>query len=317
MAGRQGHNKGSKGHPGFQPTIGKGKNNIPTPQPKTVQPQTDMSQKEPPISLDQAISLKETTTIFIKQPDSIKTIQIPTQPNLSQGIRILNLLTSHTPTEWTLIGGLMVQSHCAEYDVKPTRTTDDIDLAIDVFANRTTLRKITIMLQQLGFSDVTPDAFDHAEQLSYRWACEQLKFDLMVPQKVNAQKIVPTTATGLPSVEMPAIQQAVSRSETIKLEILGETSGYVRRSNLLGAIIVKSVAATKDRRDPERHYKDLVDLGVVAAQHPNLEDLTLDVTAKDKKRILRALNSFPSESLWNAASEPSLAKDALYFIAEK
>lgn len=217
-------------------------------------------------------------------------------------------------SSWAVVGGLMVHLHCAEAGIRASRTTEDIDLAIDVFADRTALYRLTVVLRDLGFQDVTPDPLTGGSRLSYRWQRDGVKVDLMVPKRTGTQRRVARTITGRQSVELPAVQQAVMRSDRVAVMVDDAQYASVRRPNILGAVVIKAVASTQDRRDPDRHREDLAMLGAVAAGRADLARLAIHVSPKDRKRLRAALDSMP-ERFWLVVPEPAEAKSALMLLA--
>lgn len=244
-------------------------------------------------------------------------VSLPDRPHLIPSLQTLNAMDQRVASSsWTVVGGLMVHLHCAEAGIQPSRTTEDIDLAVDVFVDRTALYRLTEVLRDLGFQDVTPDPLTGGSQLSYRWQRDGVKVDLMVPERAGRQRRVARTITARRSVELPAVQQAVMRSDRVAVMVDGLRYASVRRPNVLGAVVIKAVASTQDRRDPDRHREDLVMLGAVAAGRPDLARLATQVSPKDRKRLRAALDSMP-ERFWQVVPEPAEAKSALMLLTQR
>jgi hypothetical protein len=213
---------------------------------------------------------------------------------------------------WTLIGGLMVMTHCLERGAPFNRPTGDADIAVSVFTHRRALARVTGHLRDAQFVDVSPPALPGDDQLSYRWAREGVKLDVAVPPKANDQRDPPTTVTGRTAVELPATQQALRRTERLRSTADG-IRGFVRRPDLLGAIVIKSAAAAADRRDPDRHREDLVTLADIMAFDGDQTEYAPQTTEKDRARIRTAMHDI-SMRQWRAARDPDAARRALEYL---
>lgn len=226
----------------------------------------------------------------------VATVTLVDRPHLIQAITTLDTLHSTVNTSsWAVVGGLMVQLLCAEAGVDGARVTDDTDLAVDVFSDRASLKGLTGQLRQMGFVDGTPDSTTGHSRMSYRWIRDGLKFDLMVPKKANRQRSPARTVTGKPAVEFGGVQQAVSRSEVVEIRVRGTSvTGQVRRPNIVGAIVIKSVAGVADTRDTRRHWEDLVLLGQICANRGDLPEIRNSLTPADRRRICRVQERIPS-----------------------
>jgi hypothetical protein len=269
----------------------------------------------PPVIADEycrrALEVLRTSPIHIPKKNGIANLEA--QPNLDEAIELLDVLDREVPQPWTLVGGLMTQVHCAEMLVPPPRVTEDVDIAVSVFTHRNSLRSVTECLRKLEFEDKTPMAPKPKDQLSYRWVNAGVKIDVLVPEKVNDQTYAPRGVTQLNAVEMPGLQQAIMRTERVQIRGAGRR-GSLRRPDLLGAIVVKSAAAVNDNRDRDRHRTDLVSLAWAASLHPGLSTFAQQVSAKDKRRISRALTGI-RQPMWSAADDPEAAHDALLLLA--
>ena len=219
------------------------------------------------------------------------------------------------PEPWTLIGGLMVMVHCIEHGAPFTRATEDADVAVGVFTHRRALAEVTKCLSRLEYEDVTPESLGDRQSRSYRWARGAAVFDVAVPLKVGEQRDPPRSVTKRPSVELPAIQQAVARSERITIRLADGTGGSIRRPDLLGAIVIKATAACSDNRAPDRHVADLVLLSDALATSGAYVTYREQVRSKDVRRIERAIAQVrPAQ--WRKARDPEGAQGALRYVVE-
>lgn len=232
---------------------------------------------------------------------------------LTKALQTVFTLEREVGEPWTLVGGLMVMLHCSENGVTFTRATADADLAVGVFTHRYALRALTGSLVALGFTDETPAPLAGDTHLSYRWVSPDSKIDLMVPPGVNEQETVPRTVTRRPSVELPATQQALARSERIRIQLADGTVGATRRPNLLGALVIKSVAAVKDRREPARHREDVVALCEAIAYSGSHRRYVHELRPKDIVR-LRSVYEDLSPAEWRRSRDPEAAHEALAYM---
>jgi hypothetical protein len=57
---------------------------------------------------------------------------------------------------WALVGGLMTQVHAKLAGVSPNRTTNDVDLLVDVLTRRSSVTSVVAGLRTLGFEPQEP-----------------------------------------------------------------------------------------------------------------------------------------------------------------
>ncbi len=166
------------------------------------------------------------------------------------------------PNHWTLIGGQLVHLHCAERGRFPERPTNDADTVIDVRANPTFLRTFTQALEDIGFrsAGVSADGRQH------RWKRGDASIDVLLPEGVGERARERTGATGSPTLSTEGGTQALHRSEVVAVTVAGR-QGFVRRPNLVGALVVKAAAHTNvGDWDSRRHRRDFLALaGLVTA----------------------------------------------------
>jgi hypothetical protein len=83
-------------------------------------------------------------------------------PAQEEGWQVLLDLSDTFPTGWCLVGGQMVWLLSVEYDVDPPRTTDDVDVVVDVRANRSGISTIGKWLEDHRFDlQVSTDGVGH------------------------------------------------------------------------------------------------------------------------------------------------------------
>lgn len=76
---------------------------------------------------------------------------------------------------------------------------------------------------------------------------------------------------------------------------IGAQSGYIRRPNLLGALVLKAAAFVGDSRDARRHAEDIGLLMEAALVSGSLRDMHAQASAHDRKRLRDALRELPRD----------------------
>lgn len=210
---------------------------------------------------------------------------------------------------WTLIGGQLVHLHCAERNRFPNRPTNDVDAVLDVRANPNILYAFTATLIEVGFKT----AGVSADGLQHRWVRGAGSIDVLLPDGVGERAANRLGATGSPTLPTAGGSQALQRSETIAVEVAGRR-GFVRRPNLLGALIAKAAAHTNPGDSGRgRHRRDfLVLAGLLTAR--DLRDETL--TRKDRQRLQRIIQAVRNDrALMLSVNEAASSIDRLVVAA--
>ncbi len=192
------------------------------------------------------------------------------------------------PDGWTLIGGQLVHLHCAERGKFPERATNDADTVVDVRADPTILQTFTQALQDLGFRS----AGISAEGRQHRWKRDQASIEVVLPEGIGERAGLRKGATGSPTLSTQGGTQALQRSEVVTVTVEGR-EGFVRRPNLVGALVVKAAAHTNvGDQDPRRHRRDfLVLAGLIRAADFADEDLS----KKDRQRLRGILTAIEKD----------------------
>ena len=181
---------------------------------------------------------------------------------------------------WTLIGGQLVHLHCAERGEFPVRPTNDADTVIDVRADPTILHTFTKTLTGLGFR---ADGIS-AEGRQRRWKRGDASIDVLLPEGIGERASLRHGVTGSPTLPTEGGTQALRRTEVVAVSVDGR-EGFVRRPNLVGALVVKAAAhINPGDRDLRRHRRDFVILaGLITARDFAAED----VNKTDRRRLRR------------------------------
>lgn len=206
-------------------------------------------------------------------------IALPSMPpeQTASWIGLLDLY-DQLPDGWTLIGGQLVHLHCAERGQFPVRPTNDADTVIDVRAVPRMLAIFTTTLAEIGFEA----GGISAEGLQHRWVRGEASIDVLLPDGIGERAGLRRGATGSPTLPTAGGTQALQRTETVAVTVDGR-EGFVRRPNLVGALVAKAAAHTNPGDAGRgRHRRDFAVLtGLVTARDFRTEV----VTRKDRERL--------------------------------
>jgi hypothetical protein len=220
---------------------------------------------------------------------------------------------------WTIVGGQMVLLHALEHGVIPHRLSTDIDAAVDVRADPEGIKKLVGALIGLGFqlAGESPEGFGYRFAMptvaSERGVAQgELVVDVLAPEGLGANTDLRTVGN---AKAFPAggVSQALKRTSLVPFGNSGEVV-CLPRPDLLGAMVVKAVAAQADKVDPERHLLDLVFLCDLVEDPIELAGAA---TGKDRKRLQVCLGRLPRDHpAWNVAREPTDARAALRILSD-
>lgn len=180
------------------------------------------------------------------------------------------------PYGWVLAGGQAVYLHATERSAGVVRPTEDADTVLDIRNSPHMLMTFTSKLVELGFESSGESQAGH----QHRWTRGHAMIDVLIPRFTGERSEKRTGVTGGTTIAAPAGQTAVSRSETVEV-LLGEKSGFVIRTTLLGSLIGKS-AALQIVDDPKwkRHVTDFLVLASVL-RAADLRDSKLGQAERD------------------------------------
>ena len=199
------------------------------------------------------------------------------------------LIDLHTlmPTGWTLVGGQMVHLHCAERGAAPQRPTDDLDAVLDVRANPRVIHDFTATLTRLGFRSAGTSPAGH----QHRWVRGLASIDILIPTGVGERASARRGVSGGTTLQTPAAQQALDRSDDVAVVVAGR-DGIVRRPNLLGALVAKAAAyRTTSDTARSRHLVDFAVLTTLIAP----SDRIGAATSRDRRRLVSAVGALVAE----------------------
>lgn len=255
------------------------------------------------------------TRMLRHTPEHVPTLDRPTvvlpalPPQQAEMWKTLLELESTQSQPWVLVGGQMTMLHCLENDHPVARATDDGDVVAGVWTRRDALMATSRFLRARGFAEERT-----GDGKGYRYKRDGAVIDVLLPEGLERQRTYPRTASGRPGLSIEGGRRALSRAERVPIQIDG-SSGYVRRPNLLGAVVAKAHAYVVDSRDPDRHAQDIVTLASIALRDPRA---TLQqATPGDRKAVRRALKTLPAgHRLYRDSDDPDAVHAFLARLAQ-
>jgi hypothetical protein len=214
-------------------------------------------------------------------------------------------------TQWTLVGGLMVQLHAAAAGLAVTRPTADVDIVLHIETGATTTSSVSAVLDRLGYTlqkSIDDDAPAH------RFVRGKQQIDVMVADHL-APKQIPRLG-GRKPFQVTGGTQALQR--TVNCRIIVDDAGpvFISIPNALGALVLKGAAYREDSRDKERHLDDAV---VLCATIRNPLVTAGHMKGSDKSRILSLHKKLadPGHRSWQMLdpADRTTAMDALRILA--
>lgn len=207
-------------------------------------------------------------------------------------------LQDTNPPEWTLVGALMVTLHAYERGLRRWSATADADAVVEVRGVAKATERFSSKLLDLGWQLEREDM--KGETIGFRFRRSQpegrLAFDVLAPEGLGERADL-TTIRPMQAMPVAGARQALSRTRPVSVA-LGDRHGALPRPDIVGALVMKSHAATKDS-SPDRHVRDLAVLYAAVAD-PMTEAASLPARSR------KALQAAP-EPGWHALSDRGLA----------
>lgn len=214
----------------------------------------------------------------------------------------------------TLVGGLMVATFAAQADIMMPRVTEDIDALVRVSAVAREPESFVASLKERGYK-LHPDhprSDGHAFRYVREAKGERHVVDVLIDGS-RTQRTTPRTEGTLIPAAIPGGAYALNMPETISI-VAGTTAGDVVRPTHLGALLLKSRAAARDKTDKrERHFTDLAvlyaamsDPGVVAEQASTKHRRELSAVAPSFDELAPASRN-AAEAAYRFLSKPPSA----------
>lgn len=205
---------------------------------------------------------------------------------------VFELASSLPHNSWILIGGLMIQLYGSMFSVE-TRSTRDIDLLINVLAQRESFSSIVHKIERLGFS---PNPPQFRKGSFYRLSREDAAIDVFVADHLPRTRRATFGGGKWRLVETPGGAQAISRSVSIDLKSQNHFA-RIRIPSILGAIIMKSAVVSPTDPLSEKHLNDIA---LLASLMEKPVDQRLLLHGSDLQRIKRAARILenPNHPAW-------------------
>jgi hypothetical protein len=155
-------------------------------------------------------------------------------------------------TQWTLVGGLMVQLHAAAAGLAVSRPTADIDIVLHIETGATTTTSVIAVLNKLGYT--IQKSIDH-DAPAHRFVRGKQQIDVMIADHL-APKHVPSIG-GRKAFQVAGGTQALQRTINCRITV-DDDPVLISVPNTLGALVLKGAAYQEDSRDRDRHLDDAV-----------------------------------------------------------
>lgn len=226
-------------------------------------------------------------------------------------VALMELADRLVAVPWTIVGGQMVLLHALEHGTTPLRLSADLDAAVDVRTDPKAMQKVMTAVLDLGFasSGTSPEGIAHRFERNTESGTTSI--DILVPEGLGPRTNITTVASGR-AFAASGVSQALGRTQLLPTRFGGATS-WLPRPDLLGAIVAKAVAATVDRRDPDRH---LLDLAFLASLLDDPFSAVQHTTASDRRRLRNARRRLTDDHpVWRQVPLPNDARAALEILA--
>ena len=171
------------------------------------------------------------------------------QPPWPQLVEIVQAIPH---TQWTLVGGLMVQLHAAYAGVQVTRATRDVDMLLHIETGAATFNGVQHELERLGYMLREPIGKGPTHRFS-RADRQAETVDVMVADHLSPRRHPKVLGRNVFAV--PGGTSALNKSVSCEVNT---AVGAVMLSipDVLGALVLKGAAYLEDSRDRERHIDD-------------------------------------------------------------
>jgi hypothetical protein len=209
---------------------------------------------------------------------------------------LFELLSPTRPGEWALVGGLMTQTHALLAGVTPQRTTEDVDLLVDVLTRRSSVAAVVTGLESAGFEPVEPG---WPESPFHRLRRGDDVIDLLVAD--HLPKRISPSVVNRPVMAIAGGAQARKRLMDVVV-VVDKRPRTFRVPDLLGALILKAAAATMDSREAERHLHDAALLAALIKDHAG-ERARLHGSDRRRLAALAARLTDPAHPAWLALGD--------------
>lgn len=155
-------------------------------------------------------------------------------------------------TQWTLVGGLMVQLHAVRAGLPLTRATRDVDMILHVETGAATFGGVRRELERLGYRLREPVGSGPVHRF-VRGAGDGETVDVMVADRLPLKlhpKVLQRKVFAVPG-GTSALRKTVNCEVTA-----GAGAVTLSIPDVLGALVLKGAAYLEDSRDRGRHLDD-------------------------------------------------------------
>jgi hypothetical protein len=174
--------------------------------------------------------------------------------------QLVEIVQSIPHTQWTLVGGLMVQIHAVYAGLQLTRPTRDVDMLLHIETGAATFGGVRHELERLGYALLEPVG-DGPVHRFVRGPRDAETVDVMV-----ADHLSPKWHPRAPHRKVFAVPGGTSAlRKTVNCEVnSGEDVVVLSIPDVLGALVLKGAAYMEDSRDRGRHLDDAAVLACAA-----------------------------------------------------
>lgn len=168
---------------------------------------------------------------------------------LSPWPQVVEIVRAIPHTQWTLVGGLMVQLHAVHAGLPLTRATRDVDMILHIETGAATFGGVRHQLERLGYSLRVPVGDGPVHQFGR----DTETVDVMVADRLTPKlhpKVLRRKVFAVPGGKS-ALRKTVNCEVTT-----GEEAVMLSIPDALGALVLKGAAYMEDSRDRERHLDD-------------------------------------------------------------
>jgi len=155
-------------------------------------------------------------------------------------------------TQWTLVGGLMVQLHAAHAGLQLTRATRDVDMVLHIDSGAATFGGVRYDLERLGYALREPIGSGPVHRF-VRGPNDTETVDVMVADRLSPErhpKVLRRRVFALPG-------GTSALRKTVNCEVnAGTIVVMLSIPDVLGALVLKGAAYLEDPRDGGRHLDD-------------------------------------------------------------
>jgi hypothetical protein len=238
-------------------------------------------------------------------------------PAQKESWRTLLDLYDDFPAGWCLIGGQMVWILALEHGVEPMRTTEDVDVVVDIRTDQGAIQRLCAWLESHRFKldGISADGIGHRYVSTKYTGPGQVMFDVLAPDNIGERADLATSPPAR-TVSAPGSRNVLDSAQAIEI-VLEERTGHIMRPSLVAAILAKAAATRIPvRENPGRDWSDVAFLlSLVSDPMGTAAELT-----RRQRHGLRAIKRLldADHPVWRQLGERStLGRVALQFLMEE